>query len=433
MRQARIVRVHAAYADVCEELDRRRRITPGLDRIRELLAALGNPERSMHVVQVVGTNGKGTTAVALAAALEELGSSAGTYLSPHVLQYTERVVIRGRQSSKEEFAAGMGRAMRVADANVIPASQFELLTAGALAMFRDDGLSWAVLEAGLGARYDATTAAEPEVVVLTNVALDHTEYLGETVEEIAREKLASLQPGTKLLLGTDDPSVAEIADDEVRRRGARLLTVGNVGEDEFSGLGFVPYAAHDVGLGFAAAEVLLERALSPQAKKRAASWVRGVLPGRFEEHELYGVPVVVDGGHNPEGMRAALDAVQSRFGERPVVAVFGALQDKDLRSMLRVLGGEVQALMLTRPAGAGERAADPEGVRRDFGPKDATGGDALVVEDAREAVRRAAREARGVSGVVLVVGSLYMGGEVLGWLRDGAPARSGDSGPLLGG
>ena len=155
---------------------------------------MGNPESHVPgLVQVVGTNGKGTTALALAAALEEMGYPSGAYLSPHVLSYTERVVLRGDRVSEGDFAAAMGETIGLADRSGIPASQFELLTAGALGMFAAAGLSWAVLEAGLGARHDATSAVEPDTVVLTNVSIDHTEYLGETVEEIAEEKLASLQ------------------------------------------------------------------------------------------------------------------------------------------------------------------------------------------------------------------------------------------------
>src|SRR3954452_16056782 len=115
-------------------------------------------------------------------------------------------MLRVSYVSEHKFASAMGKTIEVADANEILATQFELLTAGALALFRDAGLEWAILEAGLGARHDATSAAEPEVVVLTNVGLDHTEYLGDTVEKIAEEKLASLRHGSVLVLGTEDSS-----------------------------------------------------------------------------------------------------------------------------------------------------------------------------------------------------------------------------------
>jgi dihydrofolate synthase/folylpolyglutamate synthase len=293
-----------SFPQVCAALDLHRHITLGFERIEALLVALGRPDLTLpHVVQVVGTNGKGTTALALAAALEELGYASGAYFSPHVLSYTERVALRGRQSSEMEFAGGMGEAIALADEHGIPASQFELLTAGALKMFADTGVEWAILEAGLGARHDATSAVEVEAVVLTNVALDHTQYLGETVEEIALEKLASLRPGASLLLGTQDPTVLEVAEHECDRVGARLVHVCGIGEEDISGLGFVPYAARDVGLGFAAAETLTNRTLSAEARGTAAVAVRDALPGRFEVHEVDGVPVVVDEGTTRRGLR----------------------------------------------------------------------------------------------------------------------------------
>jgi len=406
-----------SFPQVCAELDRRRHITLGFERIEALLAALGRPDLKLpHVVQVVGTNGKGTTALALAAALEGLGHPSGAYLSPHVLSYTERVVLRGRQVPEAEFALGMGEVMAVADERGIPASQFELLTAGALKMFVDAGLEWAILEAGLGARHDATSAVAAEAVLLTNVALDHTRYLGETVEEIAAEKLASLRPGATLLLGTEDPRVVKVADGECRRVGARLVRDGGMGEQRTARLGLVPYAARDVGLGFAAAEALLDRELPDAVREAAAIAVGDALPGRFEVHEVEGVPVVVDGGHNAAGVAAALAAVRREYGGRPLAVVFGVLHDKDAGSMLTALRGEAQAIVLTRPEG--ERAAEPAIVARDYEPLDLTGRRALVVEDAVEALNVAVGRIAGAGGVVLVTGSLSTAAPVLRWLRE---------------
>ncbi len=389
----------------------------GFERIEALLDVLGRPDLKLpHVVQVVGTNGKGTTALALAAALEALGYPSGAYLSPHVLTYTERVVLRNRQASESEFAGGMGEAIELADGRGIPASQFELLTAGALNMFADAGLEWAVLEAGMGARHDATSAAEAEAVVLTNVALDHTQYLGETVEEIAAEKLAGLRRGATLLLGTEDPGVVGIAEGECRRLGARMVRLGDVGEEGIASLGLASYAARDVGLGFAAAEVLSGRTLPAEAREAAALAVRDALPGRFEVHEVEGVSVVVDGGHNAAGIAAALAAVRSAYGERPLAVVFGVLHDKDAGSMLTALRGEARAIVLTRPEG--ERAADPALVAREHEPLDLLGRSALVAEDAVEALNVAVGLMAEAGGVVLVTGSLSTAAPVLRWLRE---------------
>src|SRR5215210_6940204 len=403
-----------SFAQVCAELDRRRHVTLGFERIEALLTAMGNPERAVPgLVQVVGTNGKGTTALALAAALEELGYPSGAYLSPHVLSYTERVVLRGGQVSEEDFAAAMGETIQLADRKGIPASQFELLTAGALGMFAAAGLSWAVLEAGLGARHDATSAVSPDTVVLTNVSIDHTEYLGETVETIAEEKLASLKPGATLYLGTDERRLVDLAHNACRRVGARLVLPGEASENaSFSGL--APYEADDVRLGIAVAESLLERSLPAEVEQKVALAVGGALPGRFEVHEVEGVPVVVDGAHNAAGLSAALAGMRAVYGERPLGVVFGVLREKDATSMLAGLKGEANAIVLTRPES--ERAADPaqvEHVLLDRGERRA-----LVVEDPVEALGVAVKAVREAAGVVLVTGSLSTAAPVLRWLRE---------------
>jgi dihydrofolate synthase/folylpolyglutamate synthase len=352
--------------------------------------------------------------VALAAALEAARLASGAYLSPHVLSYTERVMLRGAYASEERFAAALGETIEVADANGVAASQFELLTAGALKLFADEGLSWAVLEAGLGARHDATSAAGPGAVVLTNVALDHTEYLGETVEEISREKLASLATGAILILGTDDPRVAAIARQRCEEVGARL--VETVGEGPPLPPGDLPpYADRDARLGLRAAEVLLDRTFTGEERAKVARGVQGALPGRFEVHEVGGVPVVVDGGHNVAGIEATLEAVRSAYGARPLGVVFGVLRDKDVGSMLTGLQKEARVLVLTLPEG--ERAADPAHLMREHGPRDPEGGRARVEADVVRAVELAVEEIRDEGGVVLVAGSLQTAAPALRWLR----------------
>jgi dihydrofolate synthase / folylpolyglutamate synthase len=395
-------------------LDRRRHITLGFERIEALLDAMGHPEHEVpHLVQVVGTNGKGTTAVAIAAALEEMGHPSGVYLSPHVLSYTERVVSRGRQASEEEFAAAMGETIELADRHSIPVSQFEILTAGALKMFAEASLSWAVLEAGLGARYDATSVARAGAVVLTNVALDHTEYLGGTIEEIAEEKLASLRPSSTLFLGTGDERVVRLARSACRRLGANLVEIA--GEDS-PRPDLVPYAARDVNLGLAVAESLLETSLPSEAKEKVVLTVGGALPGRFEVGEVDGVPVVLDGGHNAAGVSAALAAARRAYPEQPLGVVFGVLQEKDAAGMLSGFAGEAHAIVLTRPEG--ERAADPAQVKREHDPLDRKERRAQVVPDPVEALGVAVDAVREVDGVVLVTGSLSTVAPVLRWLRE---------------
>ena len=314
-----------SFAAVCKELDRRSRVALGFERIRALLEKLENPHEELKTVQVVGTNGKGTTAVALAGALEAAGVRSGAYLSPHVLSYTERIMLGGNRVSEQDFAAVLGGVMTLADRHEVPATQFELLTAGALKLFHDRGAEWACLEAGLGARHDATSVVRSELVVLTNVGLDHTEHLGSSVEEIAREKLASLRPGTRLILGTEDPKVVEVALRACEEVGAELVEVversgylATVAED------LAPYLAHNVRVGIRAAETLLGRSLD-EAESKGAMATR--LPGRFAVRHTGDVPVIVDGAHNAAGVEAAVEAARNAYGDRPLGVVFGALRD----------------------------------------------------------------------------------------------------------
>jgi dihydrofolate synthase / folylpolyglutamate synthase len=397
-------------------LDRRRHVTLGFERIEALLEAMGHPEREIpHVVQVVGTNGKGTTTVALASALQEMGHASGAYLSPHVLSYTERVVLQGRNASEEQFAAAMGETIELADRHGIRVSQFEILTTGALKMFAEADLSWAVLEAGLGARYDATSVARPEAVVLTNVALDHTEYLGDTIEEIAVEKLASLRPGAILFLGTRDERVLDLARSTCRRLGATLVEVADP-EDITPSAGLAPYAAGNVDLGVAVAESLVGTRLPREANEKVRTDVAEALPGRFEVLELDGVPVVLDGGHNVAGVSAALAAVRRAYPERPLGVVFGVLREKDAPGMLSGFASEAHMIVLTRPEG--ERASDPARVGSEHNPLDREGRKALVMPDPVEALGVAVGTVREMDGVVLVTGSLSTVAPVYRWLRE---------------
>jgi dihydrofolate synthase / folylpolyglutamate synthase len=397
-------------------LDRRRHVTLGFERIEALLEAMDHPERKIpHVVQVVGTNGKGTTTVALASALQEMGHASGAYLSPHVLSYTERVVLQGRNASEEQFAAAMGETIELADRHGIRVSQFEILTTGALKMFAEADLSWAVLEAGLGARYDATSVARPEAVVLTNVALDHTEYLGDTIEEIAVEKLASLRPGAILFLGTRDERVLDLACSTCRRLGATLVEVADPEEITLSA-SLAPYAVRNVDLGVAVAEFLVGTSLSGAAREKVGSAVAQTLPGRFEVLELDGVPVVLDGGHNVAGVSAALAAVRRAYPERPLGVVFGVLREKDAPGMLSGFASEAHMIVLTRPEG--ERASDPARVGSEHNPLDREGRKALVMPDPVEALGVAVGTVREMDGVVLVTGSLSTVAPVYRWLRE---------------
>jgi hypothetical protein len=255
--------------------------------------------------------------------------------------------------------------------------------------------------------------------------LDHTEHPGSSVEEIAREKLASLRPGTRLILGTEDPNVVEVALQACEEVGADLVEVversgylATVAED------LAPYLAHNVRVGIRAAETLLGRSLD-EAESRGALATR--LPGRFAVRHTGDVLVIVDGGHNAAGVEAAVEAARNAYGERPLGVEFGALRDKDIGSMLAVLQKDADMLVLTKPKG--ERAADPSWVDEVIRPVDGGGSRARVRADVDvyDAVEDAVAEMAGCGGAVLVTGSLQTAAGI--WVPAHVRARAS---PVLG-
>jgi dihydrofolate synthase/folylpolyglutamate synthase len=343
----------------------------GLDRMQTLLSELGDPQLQFPAIHVVGTNGKSTTTRMTEALLTDAGLNVGAYLSPHVRGWSERIRIGGAEADFEQAITGVRPR-----AEAVGATQFEALTAAALLAFADAGVDVAVVEAGLGGRYDATNVLETRVVVLTNVAFDHMDVLGDTREAIAEEKLAVVRRGCTVVLGQDEwRSVAE-------ENGAGLVVVAG---------------SSNLALAVAAAESFLDRTVDPHAADHV------VLPGRLERRGDDPLEIW-DGAHNLAGVGYLLP----RLPDRQYVLVCSILEDKRPELMLEafsVLGDTLVATESTsgRSLGAGELASRAE---RYFGHVEA-------VPDPVEARRRALALA-GPEGAVLVTGSLYLLSELSG-------------------
>ena len=270
----------------------------GLNRMHVLLGTLGNPERSLHAVHVVGTNGKSTATRTIEALLLAEGLSVGAYLSPHVRGWSERIRVDGEEADFERAVARVRAA-----AERVGATQFEVLTSAALLEFAEAGVDAAVIEAGLGGRHDATNVLAAPVVLLTNVGLDHTEVLGATRDQIAREKLAVVRPGVSAVLP----------------------------DDEFASL--VPHARVVVGGAHEAASAFLGRDAGPAPDV--------TLPGRLEER---GEDELWDGAHNAEGVAW----LAARLPRRDYTIVASILADKDVDLMLERLAEVGGRLIATR-------------------------------------------------------------------------------------
>jgi dihydrofolate synthase/folylpolyglutamate synthase len=328
----------------------------GLGRMRALLAKLGEPQRAYPAIHVVGTNGKSTATRRAAAFLEREGLRTGAYTSPHVSGWSERIQVGGED-------AGLERALeRVRPAaERLGATQFEVLTAAALAEFAAAQIDVAVVEAGLGGRLDATNVLAAGVVALTNVALDHTDVLGSTRESIAMEKLAVVAPGATVVLGEPEWEGA------ARAQGAARIV-------------------HPQDVGRAAAEAFLGRPLEGD--------VDAGLPGRFD---LVGEDVY-SGAHNPAGVQWLL----ARLPRREYVVVASILADKDAEGMLRSLSRAGRIFVATE-SGSARSLTAAELARLAEPLFDVV----ETIVDPGEAVARA-RELAGPEGALLVTGSLYL-------------------------
>jgi dihydrofolate synthase/folylpolyglutamate synthase len=376
----------------------------GLERMRRLLTALGSPQERYRAIHVVGTNGKSSTVRMTAALLEAHGVRTGSYLSPHLTSFAERIRIGDEDLPGSAFGAALERAAAAATkvdrtlSGGERVTQFELLTAAALDELARSGVEVAVVEAGLGGRWDATNVLGAGVCVLTNVGLEHTRWLGPTVPDIAREKLAVVRAGATLVLGDVDAEVRALAEGT----GARIVRVGGDGYLE------VPLHGYQRTnfLVAAAAAAAHHGPLEPGRVAEVAGRVR--VPGRLQvvgEDPL----TVLDGAHNPSGMAALVDALPHLVGGRPLVAVVSVLDDKDAAGMLRALAGKASAMVCT--ASRNPRALPPATlaslVEQMAGPP------TEVVHDPRAAVQRA-REIAGPGGAVLATGSIYLVADLVG-------------------
>ena len=372
-------------------------INPSLDGVKALCAELGNPQNAYASVQIAGTNGKSSTARATAALLRAEGIATGLYTSPELERYPERIEIDGAVIGDEDFALAVSAALDAARTLRGPEgvgtaggfTEFELLTAAALWLFREEGIRIAVLEVGLGGRWDATSVVSPSVAAITGVGLDHTAILGDTLEAIAAEKAAIIRPASSPVLGPGTAGVERVflarakaveANPRAVRRDdepspvAEALTVryllvarpdrpgGTTVVDvrgahaAYAGLALSApsYQAGNVATAVAIAEAALGRGLDADAARGALSAL--TFPGRFELVRAES-PIIVDGSHNPQAAVVLAEAVREAFpGTRPLL-LLGVLADKDARGIVSALAPVVSGIIVTQPESPRARPA----------------------------------------------------------------------------
>lgn len=427
-----------------------------LAHMRVLLTALRNPEKTYPSVLIAGTNGKGSTAATLASILNAAGLRTGLYTSPHLIRLNERIRVNSAEIGDDDFARLHGEVDQVAERLVSDAalpwhpSFFEMMTAIAFCYFAAQRIDIAVLEVGMGGRLDATNVVEPLVSVITDIALDHQKFLGNTVAEIAREKAGIIRPGGVVVTLPQQPQANDVIGNTILDRnavgvsavqyvppvspGSSQYLVANAqgvdAADKFRTLHRYPlqvmgkeilvesplvgrHQLRNVALAIAAAEELSKKdiaGITPESIERGireASW-----PGRFEVLPARkGWPeIVLDVAHNPAGAWALRSALSERYGDRPLVFVFAAMRDKAISEMTEILFPVATRVFVTQPGNP--RAASAEEIHQ-AGSR--TGADIEAVPDVRSALEHA-RIAALPDAAMVVTGSIYLVGEAMGIL-----------------
>ena len=377
--------------------------------MRRLCTLLGMPQNRFASIHVVGTNGKTSVTRMAAALLEAHGVSTGAYLSPHIHSWRERVMVGGEPIPEEAFVGALGRAEQAAEVadrsagDEGPVTQYELLTAAAFVAFAAARVQDAVIEAGLGGRLDATNVIPSKITVLTSVGLDHTEWLGETLEEIAAEKLAVLRDHTTLIVGDVPGEVEPVIRREVERRHPRLVRVRVDGGGEP-----VTYRDRNLALAESATELALGR-IDPEAVLE----LQGItIPGRAQL--VPGdPPEVFDAAHNPDGARALAEALPGLAGGTEVVCCLAVLEGKDANGIIAGLAPACSHFVCTEiPPDAIEGSGRPGGRARPALELAAlcekAGVSAEALPDPLQAWARARELAGERDGVALAAGSHYL-------------------------
>ncbi|MGA9210014.1 MAG: folylpolyglutamate synthase/dihydrofolate synthase family protein [Terriglobales bacterium] len=412
--------------------------------MRAILRELGDPQRRFPSVLVAGTNGKGSTAATLASILRAAGHRTGLYISPHLLRVNERIRVNGEEIGEEQFGEIHRRveavARRLVEAGELPwhPSFFEVLTAMAFDYFAGAGIEIAVLEVGMGGRLDATNVVAPVVSVITDIALDHQKFLGDTITQIAREKAGIIRPGGVVVTLPQHPEANDVIGNTIAERGAHAVSavpyVPPVSPGARNVPGVAPNGVHtsyplrvmgeeivvdsplvgrhqlrNIALAIAAAEELNRAGFRVTAGEiergiRETRW-----PGRFQRIAATAdsPEIILDVAHNPAGAWALRSALSEYAGERPLVLVFGVMRDKAVGEIAEILFPLAEHVIATRADNP--RSASPEEIRE---AATRTGAE-IIVEPTVAAALQRARELVSKDGVVVVTGSIYVVGEAL--------------------
>ncbi len=389
----------------------------GLDRMREASQRIGNPQNQYPCFHVAGTNGKGSVCAYLESCLRRMGFKTGLFTSPHIVDFEERFIVNGEPVESGAWIAVYREFEPVIDRFEL--TFFEAATLIAFELFKRENVQWAVFETGMGGRLDATNIVVPRVSVVTRIAMDHMQFLGDTLKSIAREKLGIVKPGVPLVIAEpDEPGIRDLALEWCRcnkaacrfvsRRSAREIErTGNRFSFTYNNLRYSPPLAGDYQIANSLTAI---EALAAAGFANAPAIAEGIgaayMPGRFQISNVKGKTVVFDVGHNPDAAAVFAETVLNLFPGKSVCVVAGIMKDKDTAGILSCYCRAASKIVLAKPEG--ERSADTAALR--MGIPDSFAGNVLQIPSVAEAV--AAALDSGLD-IVCVAGSFFTVGEAM--------------------
>ncbi|MDD3252461.1 MAG: bifunctional folylpolyglutamate synthase/dihydrofolate synthase [Lachnospiraceae bacterium] len=389
-----------------------------LSQVRDFLAALGNPDRDLKIIHVAGTNGKGSVCADLTGILVQAGYRVGTFVSPHLVDVKERFLLDGSPVEEAVFERSFRKVLAVVEVMVergyCHPTFFEFVFLMAMVLYRELGPDYVILETGLGGRLDTTNVIErPLACVITSISLDHTQYLGGTIAEIAAEKAGIIKPGVPVIYDDNEPEASAVICRAAQAVGAEGIPAGEA--EAYRDVAFAaPYQAMNAALAVRTLEILQAsgkvEGITPQVCREGLLKVHW--SGRMEEIRP---DIWLDGAHNPGGIAAFIRAVQAQKSQKKIQLLFAAVADKDYHEMVNLLCRALPITRVTVVQLQSERGLDSGRLARQFEQAGCN-----VVEQfpsAREALH-AALQNRTSEDRLYVVGSLYLIGEIQNVLKE---------------
>lgn len=332
-------------------------INLGLERVKNLLDIYGNPQDKIKCIHVAGTNGKGSTCAIISAILSEAGYKTGLYTSPHLVDYTERVKINGKDISKDDFADLIFDIIQTAENNDIQATEFEILTVLAFLCFYEKKVDFAVIETGLGGRLDATNVIKnPVVSVITNIDLDHVDRLGDTIEKIASEKAGIIKPNVPVITMKNNKGLEILKEKAFHENSELILSEEKISSTDYElnlkGL----WQRKNLSLALKTIDILRQnKAVIPEtAVKRAlqnVSW-----PARFQYFEK--MNLILDGAHNPDAAKLLRESLDFYYPDRKRIWIYSSISTKNYEEVMKILFNPDDMVILTQSNSGAAVSAD---------------------------------------------------------------------------